>query len=121
MGRGHTIAHNAIMHLYTHTISEITSKNIPHKSQNSANGASTPQFNHQALQNIPPTVHYASIPIESCIKEIWLDASLSLHFPSVCCGVGSPKVKLRAGSDCHSDDNSIFAFATDDQTRQNWP
>ena len=57
MGRSHTNAHNTIMRLHAPTISEITSKYIHYKSQNSANGASTPQSNHQALQNISsPTV-----------------------------------------------------------------
>ena len=50
VGRSHTIAHNAILRLHTHMISDITSKHIPYKSQNSANGASTPQSNHQATQ-----------------------------------------------------------------------
>ena len=50
MGRSHTIAHNAIMRLHAHTISEITSKHNPNKRQNSANGVSTPQSNHQATQ-----------------------------------------------------------------------
>ena len=49
VGRSHTIAHNAILRLHTHMISDITSKHIPYKSQNSANGASTPQSNDQAL------------------------------------------------------------------------
>ena len=39
MGRSHTIAHSANMRLHAHTISEITSKHIPNKNQNSANGA----------------------------------------------------------------------------------
>ena len=49
MGKSHTIAHNAIMRLHAHKLSEITLKHIPYKTQNSANGASTPQSNDEAL------------------------------------------------------------------------
>ena len=78
MGRSHTIAHNAIMRLHTHTISEITSKHIPNKSQNTANGESTPQSNHQATQEKNHTSYWSAQ--SSDLKNTWPGIQQMINF-----------------------------------------